>query len=132
MIKNVTKRIGRRGAAAAAVLAMAAGAVGVSAGSASANGWYVLGIRPTGHGVGVYSSPDPGSAKVANDVYSTSGSQNTIYLECWVRGVNIGGQGNVWYRIGGTNYNYFGSYKAYTYGAYVDHNWYFHNGVVEC
>ncbi|MFG2845874.1 hypothetical protein ACGF12_22290 [Kitasatospora sp. NPDC048296] len=130
MVKGILKKIGRRGATAAAVVAVAAGAVGVSAGSASADGWYALRYHASGHGVGVYSQPYSWTAKVAGDVYSYSWSSDEIYIECWTRGEDINSQGNVWYQIGGTNGNFFGT--AYVYGAYADGNWYFHNGLRAC
>ncbi|MEU9045222.1 MULTISPECIES: hypothetical protein [unclassified Kitasatospora] len=130
MAKGILKRIGRRGATAAAVVAVAAGAVGVSAGSAAADGWYALRYHASGHGVGVYAQQYSWTPKVAADVYSYSWSSDEIYIECWTRGETINNQGNVWYRVGGTNGNFFGT--AYVYGAYADGNWYFHNGLPEC
>ncbi|MFJ8431084.1 hypothetical protein ACIQ9P_07260 [Kitasatospora sp. NPDC094019] len=130
MVKEMLGKIGRRGAAAAAVVAVAAGAVGVSAGSASAEGWYALRYHASGHGVGVYAQQYSWTPKVAGDVYSYTWSSDEIYIQCWVRGETINNQGNVWYRIGGTNGTYFGT--AYVYGAYADGNWYFHNGLPEC
>ncbi|MFJ8475189.1 hypothetical protein [Kitasatospora sp. NPDC094011] len=132
MIKNVMKRIGRRGATAAVVLAMAAGAVGVSAGSASADDWYSLNAHPNNFHVGVYQYPNSYQGKVAGvaDLSSFPGTGDVIYLECWTRGENISAHGNVWYRIGGTNYRTFPD--AYVYGAFVDRYWNFHNGLRPC
>ncbi|MFJ3216301.1 hypothetical protein ACIPLC_10320 [Kitasatospora sp. NPDC086801] len=130
MAKGILKKIGRRGATAAAVVALAAGAVGVSAGSASADGWYELRYHASGHGVGVYAQQYSWTAKVAGDLGSYTWSSDEIYIECWTRGEDINSQGNVWYQVGGTNGNFFG--PAYVYGAYADGNWYFHNGLRAC
>ncbi|MET8626246.1 hypothetical protein ABZW30_21235 [Kitasatospora sp. NPDC004669] len=128
-MKNVLKKIGRRGATAVAVAALAAGGVGLSAGSASADGWYYLSYHASGHGVGVYQQQYSWTPKVAPDVYSYWWSSDDIYIECWTRGEDINNQGNVWYHIGGTNGSWF---DAYVYGAYADGNWYFHNGLRAC
>ncbi|MEV0537482.1 hypothetical protein [Kitasatospora sp. NPDC050463] len=135
MGKGILGKLGRRGAAAAAVLALAAGGVGLSTGSASAVGWYYLNNHPTNHGVGVYSQPYSWASKTTGDLNSFSWSGDAVDMRCWIRGENINNQGNVWYRVQAV---YSGSYgywygTAYVYGAYTDGNWNFHVPTVpEC
>ncbi|MER5728430.1 hypothetical protein ABT084_08815 [Streptomyces sp. NPDC002138] len=131
-----SKGTGRRAAMTAAVLALSAGGVGISTGSAAAySGWYQLSSHPTGHGVGVYNS-QWGTAKVGYyDLVSASWSGDRIHPVCWIRGANIDSAGNVWYRLDAaqaTNANpYYGT--TYVYGAYADGNWLFHNNQLpEC
>ncbi|MQS16740.1 hypothetical protein F7Q99_32265 [Streptomyces kaniharaensis] len=132
MRKGILRRLGRRGATATAVVAMAAGGVVLATGSASADGWYYLNSHPTSHGVGVYASPYSWSGKTAGDLWSFSWSGDSIYYTCWTRGENINNQGNVWYQVAAVDSASYGyaSGTAYVYGAYTDGNWLFHSGQI--
>ncbi|MFI6847607.1 hypothetical protein OG535_35380 [Kitasatospora sp. NBC_00085] len=144
MSKGLLRRIGRRGATTAAAVALAAGGVGLSAGDASADGWYYISSHtPSGHGVGLYSLPQsyaPSYKPWSLDLGSYAGWGDKIAPDCWTRGENINNQGNVWYKIHAAySYNYNATYvgTVYVYGAYADGNWYFHyawqNGAIgEC
>ncbi|MGW3043330.1 hypothetical protein ACWC9T_25550 [Kitasatospora sp. NPDC001159] len=131
-MKNVLKKIGRRGATAVAAVALAATGVGLSAGDANAVGWYYLNNHPTNHGVGVYSAPYSWSGKVAGDLWSYSWSGDAVDMACWVTGEDINNQGDVWYQVTtvySTSYGYHGQ-TAYVYGAYTDGNWNFHQSTI--
>ncbi|MBP0451536.1 hypothetical protein J5Y04_18585 [Kitasatospora sp. RG8] len=138
MRKGLLHRLGRRGATVAtfaAVAVLAAGGVGLAAGSASADGVYFLHDHPSGHGVGLYNS-SWGTTKVTQDLtlQSFSWSGDWISPDCWIRGVDINNQGNVWYRITSASHPNGDPYvgTAFVYGAYADGNWLFHNGLRAC
>ncbi|MFJ7280123.1 hypothetical protein [Kitasatospora sp. NPDC098663] len=133
MGKGILGKIGRRGATAAAVLALAAGSVGLAEGSASADGWYYLTSHvSSGHGVGLYSMPQsyaPSYKPWSIDLSAVGHTGDKIAPDCWTRGEDINNQGNVWYRIHAAHsdsYNAEYWNTAYVYGAYADGNWYFH------
>ncbi|MEU6273784.1 hypothetical protein ABZ871_15455 [Streptomyces populi] len=61
---------------------------------------------------------------------------DAIVADCWDRGDNINNRGNVWYHVRSERYTASGLelfVAGWTYGAYVDGNDAFHNGVIpEC
>ncbi|MEU6279370.1 hypothetical protein [Streptomyces sp. NPDC047028] len=135
MTKGILKKIGRRGATAAATVALAATGIGLSAGNANAVGWYYLNNHPTGHGVGVYAQPHTSSAKVAGDLESYSWSGDAVNMVCWTTG-DYAGNGDVWYRVVqvySASYGYWpssGTSVAYVYAGYADGNWNFHEKTI--
>ncbi|MGC0420108.1 hypothetical protein [Embleya sp. AB8] len=122
-------KFGRRVATAAAVAALTASGVGMTAGSASAGTTYVDIYLSTSHGVGVYQTATSASPKVASDLIAPA----YVSTDCWTRGQDINNQGNVWYHAyqeaysnGNVQYAY-----GYVYAPYVDNNSTFHGGYLQ-
>ncbi|WP_121014430.1 hypothetical protein [Streptomyces sp. 3211.6] len=120
--------LGRRGAMAATVAALTAGALATGITTASAtSGWTRL---STSHGVGVYSYHSGSSSKVTADLFNG----DYVDIVCWKRGDNINNQGNVWYwidnewHVNGGYYNQAG----WVYAPYVDDSNAWRTGLTEC
>ncbi|WP_231904958.1 hypothetical protein [Streptantibioticus cattleyicolor] len=76
--------------------------------------------------VGVYIAPDAGSSKYDNITLSPG---NSVYVDCWVAGGNVGNAGDVWYRTtavddGEPQPVYVGD--SWTFAPYVDGAGLFH------
>ncbi|MEY9840241.1 hypothetical protein [Streptacidiphilus sp. EB103A] len=119
-----------------ASLTLAASAIGLAAGSASASTYIPISLS-TSHGVGVYSQADPGSSKYDYDLYASHG--DSIVAICWVVGKQVGSDGDVWYKTSQVNYGAYGysdyfnaPTTAWTFAPYVDGAAAFHNGLNRC
>ncbi|MFC5909753.1 hypothetical protein [Streptacidiphilus monticola] len=119
-----------------ASLALAASAIGLSAGSASASTYIPISLT-TSHGVGVYSQATGNSAKYDSDLWASHG--DSIVAICWVVGQQVGNDGDVWYKTSQVNYGAYGysdyfnaPYTAWTFAPYVDGAAAFHNGLNRC
>lgn len=117
-------------------LALAASAIGLSAGSASASTYIPISLT-TSHGVGVYSQATGNSAKYDSDLWASHG--DSIVAICWVVGQQVGNDGDVWYKTSQVNYGAYGysdyfnaPYTAWTFAPYVDGAAAFHNGLNRC
>lgn len=113
-----------------AVVAGTIAAAGLVTGTGSAHAasnWTWITIT-TGHGVGLYSSPNAGSAKVGPDLWAPS----EVDADCWVAGGQVGSDGDVWYHTAAQWDASRGSeqYDAWVFGPYVDGAAAFHNGTL--
>jgi hypothetical protein len=121
-------RLRRHGTVAGVVAALSAGALALSAGSASAAAALVS--VTTNNPVGVYNEAKRSSGKIG---IPDMGLGDAIVVTCWDRGEDINRKGNVWYKAFSERYTATGQELfviGWTYGAYVDVNAAFHNGSV--
>jgi hypothetical protein len=120
---------------AGAAAALAAGALLLTTGSASAAADLHVALTNTGHGVGVYWDPNSGDGKASGDLWYRNG--DSVYIDCWVVGESIGGQGDVWYATsqvvyGAANTTTGFTPDVWTFAPYVDGAAAFHAGLPRC
>ncbi|MEV0408344.1 hypothetical protein [Actinoallomurus sp. NPDC050550] len=129
----MTKLIRRALAGAAAASAvLIAPLAAVPAADAATDGWAPL---SAGHNVGIYDWTNSESNKRYGDLYYNEGS--AVHATCWTRGETINNLGNVWYHIDAAIYfrdglRHHEDVDGWVYGAYVDNNQTFHDGLAEC
>ncbi|WP_123819520.1 hypothetical protein [Kitasatospora cineracea] len=125
--EQVMGKVLKRAAASTAVLVAAATAA-IGAGSAPASGSVVIALGTT-YSAGVYSSPNAGSAKVGvPDLHPG----DSVAVNCWTVGGNVGTFGDVWYHAfqeiyGGAPYQQVG---GWVFAPYVDGAAAFHNNAI--
>ncbi|MEU3405132.1 hypothetical protein ABZ766_14500 [Streptomyces sp. NPDC006670] len=118
--------LGRRGAMAATVAALTAGALATGITTASASsGWT---RASTSHGVGVYSDHKSSSAKVTSDL----APGDYVDIVCWKRGENINNQGNVWYYVDAEYRGWYEYTHGWVYAPYLDNSNSWRSGLAEC
>jgi len=121
------KVLKRAAVSTAALVAAATAVVGAGAGSAQASEVIALGNT---YSAGVYSSPSASSAKVAGVADLHPG--DSVAVNCWTVGTNVGNFGNVWYHAfqeiyAGSPYLQVG---GWVFAPYVDGAAAFHSGAI--